>query len=151
VLDDRFLSGELKRLRHDLTVLLSELPQGLLLQGRDTLGDVGTALATPQEQERHSLMAVVQANLKRLQEALRSLEEYGKVHGAALGLALEALRYRSYTLERALVLGAFARQRLADAFLYVLVTAAQCTLGLSRTIREAAEGGAQVFQLREKG
>ena len=27
VLDDRFLSGELKRLRHDLTAILGELPR----------------------------------------------------------------------------------------------------------------------------
>jgi len=150
VLDDRFLSGELKGLRHDLTAILSELPPGLLLEGRETLRDVGTTLATGPEQERHSLLAVIQANLKRLQEALRSLEEYGKLRGPALGQALEALRYRSYTLERALLLGTTARARLADARLYVLLTASQCTLGLGRTIREAADGGAQVFQLREK-
>jgi thiamine-phosphate pyrophosphorylase len=150
VLDDRFLSGELKRLRHELTTILSELPAGQLLESRDTLGDVGTMLTTAQEQQRYSVMAVVQANLKRLQEALRSLEEYGKLRDPALGQALEGLRYRSYTLERCLVLGASARERLADARLYVLVTACKCTLGLERTIREAAAGGAQVFQLREK-
>jgi len=151
VLDDRFLSGELKCLRHDLTAILSELPTGVLLEGRETLRDVGTTLATAQEQQRYSLNAVVEANLKRLQEALRSLEEYGKLRGPALGQALEALRYRSYTLERALLLRTSARERLADACLYVLVTAAQCTLGLSRTIREAADGGVHMFQLREKG
>jgi thiamine-phosphate pyrophosphorylase len=150
VLDDRFLSGELKRLRHELTAILSELPPGQLLENRDTLGDVGTTLTTAQEHQRYSLTAVVQANLKRLQEALRSLEEYGKLRAPALGQAVEALRYRSYMLERSLVLGGAARQRLADARLYVLMTAAQCTLGLERTIREAAAGGAQVFQLREK-
>jgi thiamine-phosphate pyrophosphorylase len=151
VLDDRFLSGELKGLRHDLTAILSELPPGQLLESRDTLGDVGTTLTTAQEQQRYSLAAVVQANLKRVQEAVRTLEEYGKLRDPALGQALERLRYRAYTLERALVLGATARERLADARLYVLVTASQCTLGLERTIREAAAAGAQVFQLREKG
>jgi thiamine-phosphate pyrophosphorylase len=151
VLDDRFLSGELKRLRHDLATPLAELPPGLLLAARETQRDVGTTLSTPQEGQRHSLIAVAQANLKRLQEALRSLEEYGKLYGPDVGRGLEELRYRAYTLERALLLGAEARQRLADARLYVLVTAADCTLGLARTIREAAEGGAQVFQLREKG
>ena len=34
--------------------------------------------------------------------------------------------------------------------LYLLVTAAQCTLGLERTIAEAAAGGVDVVQLREK-
>jgi thiamine-phosphate pyrophosphorylase len=150
VLDDRFLSGELKRMRHDLTEILGGLPPGQLLASRDTLGDVGTTLTTAQEQQRYSLAAVVQANLKRLQEALRSLEEYGKLRDPAVGQALERLRYRGYTLERALLLGATARERLVDTCLYVLLTASQCTLGLQRTIREAAEGGAQAFQLREK-
>jgi thiamine-phosphate pyrophosphorylase len=150
VLDDRFLSGELKRLRHDLTETLNELPLTKLLEGRETLRDVGTTLATDQEQRRDSLAAVVQANLKRLQEALRSLEEYGKLRSPELGQRLEALRYRSYTLERALLLGTTARERLADARLYLLVTAAHCALGLGRTIREAMEGGVQVIQLREK-
>src|SRR5207249_1693550 len=107
VLDDSFLTGELKRLRHDLV-------EALLLHGRDgrwdlaareTVRDVGTALTAPREHARESLAAVMQVNLKRLQEALRSLEEYGKLHGPALGRAVEGLRYRSYTLERALVLG----------------------------------------------
>jgi thiamine-phosphate pyrophosphorylase len=151
VLDDRFLSGELKRLRHDLAEALSDLPPHLLLQGRETLRDVGTTLTTAREQERQSLPDVVQANLKRLQEALRSLEEYGKLHGANVGQAVEGLRYRTYTLERALLLGTTARARLADARLYVLVTADQCALGLTRTIREACDGGAQIIQLREKG
>jgi thiamine-phosphate pyrophosphorylase len=151
VLDDAFLSGELKRLRHDLAAALGELPPGLLLEARDTLGDVGTALAAPREYDRPSLSAVVEANLKRLQEALRTLEEYGKVRSGELGRALEGLRYRSYTLERALVLGASARERLAGVRLYMLVSGAQCAHSLEWTIRQAAAGGAQAIQLREKG
>ncbi len=150
VLDDAFLSGELKRLRHDLFAALGELPDWLLLEARDTLGDVGTALATPQEYERPSLSAVVQANVKRLQEALRSLEEYGKVRSAELGRAVEELRYRAYTLERALVLSGPTRARLAEVRLYVLVTGAHCVHSLEWTIRQAAAGGAQAIQLREK-
>lgn len=150
-LDDRFLSEELKQLRHALTEALASLPSGLLLEARETLRDVGTRISTESEQQRHSLRAVVQANLKRLQEALRSLEEYGKLHSPAVGAALEKLRYRSYTLERTLLLGATSRQRLADAQLYVLVTGSSCTAGLEWTIQEAAAGGAQIVQLREKG
>jgi thiamine-phosphate pyrophosphorylase len=151
VLDDALLSGELKRLRHELAAALRELPSGLLLQARDTLGDVGTALSTEAEYDRPSLAAVVEANLKRLQEALRSLEEYGKVRSGEMGRALEGLRYRAYTLERALVPGTSARARLADVRLYVLVTGALCVRSLEWTIRQAAAGGAQAIQLREKG
>jgi thiamine-phosphate pyrophosphorylase len=150
VLDDAFLSRELKNLRHDLTAALAEFPAPHFLAARDTLGDVGTHLSTPAEEERGSLRAVVQANLKRLQEALRTLEEYGKLHQAELGRKLEGLRYRAYTLERALVLGGDARQRLAEARLQVLVTASRCQASLERTVKEAVAGGAQIIQLREK-
>jgi thiamine-phosphate pyrophosphorylase len=150
VLDDAFLSRELKELRHALTETLAGLADEELLEARETLRDVGTALTTAQEQQRYSLRAVVQANLKRLQEALRSLEEFGKLRGAPLGKALEKLRYDSYTLEKAIVLGTGARQRLAGTRLYVLVSGSGCAAALDWTIEEAAAGGAQVFQLREK-
>jgi thiamine-phosphate pyrophosphorylase len=67
-----------------------------------------------------------------------------------LGERLEQLRYRSYTLERAVLLGWGARARLKDARLYVLVSGASCSGSLEWTIEQAAEGGADVFQLREK-
>jgi thiamine-phosphate pyrophosphorylase len=149
VLDDAALTGELKQLRHDLTAALSEWAPDLL-EARDTDGDVGTALATPTERHRGSLLDVVRANGQRLQEALRSLEEFGKVRHPRLGEAVERLRYRSYTLERALVLGSDARSRLQQARLYVLVSAASCLKGLEWTIAQAAAGGADVVQLREK-
>jgi thiamine-phosphate pyrophosphorylase len=150
VLDDAFLSRTLKELRHDLTEALSELSADLLLEARETEQDVGTELTTPSELDRASLRDVVHVNLKRLQEALRSLEEFGKVHNARLGQVLEQMRYRVYTLERALVLGASARERLQRARLYVLLSASQCVTTLDWIIAEAAAGGADVVQLREK-
>ncbi len=150
VLDDAFLSGETKRLRHELAGAMSQLPPRLLLEARDTQHDVGVPLRTASEEQRASLQAVATANLKRLEEALRSLEEYGKVHGADFGRAIEALRYRTYTLEKAIVLGGFARRRLADARLYLLAGASRCTASLEWTIKEAVAGGVQIVQLREK-
>jgi thiamine-phosphate pyrophosphorylase len=149
-LDDAFLSGELKGLRHGLTELLHTLSGKLLLEARDTLQDVGTQLSAAGEYERHSLAEVVRANLNRLREAFRALEEYGKVINSDLGRTFEQLRYRCYTLEKAIVIGGDARQRLAYARLYILLTGSQCTAALDWTIREAAAGGASIFQLREK-
>src|SRR5581483_4855452 len=126
ILADPLLSEQLKQLRHALAEALTALPADLLLQSRDTLHDVGTELSTPQEWDRPSLQAVVEANAKRLQEALRSLEEFGKVASTELARQVERLRYQSYTLERALVIGSSARERLAEARLYVLVTDALC-------------------------
>jgi thiamine-phosphate pyrophosphorylase len=149
-LDDAFLSGELKRMRHELTDALAFLPHHHLLEARETERDVGRSLTAPGEEDRHSLQAVVQANCKRLQEAVRSLEEFGKIRGSDLGRAFEKLRYQSYTLERALTLGNLARDRLAEARLCVLVTKSECVRPLDWTIKEAAAGGATIFQLREK-
>jgi thiamine-phosphate pyrophosphorylase len=149
-LNDTFLSRELKELRHDLAEVLSLLSARSLLEARDTLGDVGTVITTASEQERPHLSAVVEANTKRLQEALRSLEEYGKLGSADFARSIEALRYRVYTLERALLLGCHARHRLADAVLCVLVAEASCKASLTGTISEAVAGGAEIVQLREK-
>ncbi|VTR94642.1 thiamine-phosphate pyrophosphorylase : Thiamine-phosphate synthase OS=Blastopirellula marina DSM 3645 GN=thiE PE=3 SV=1: Clp_N: TMP-TENI [Gemmata massiliana] len=150
VLDDRFLTQQVKELRHGLASASQKLPQRTLLAARETLRDVGTTATAGSEYERASPAHVAFVNLKRLQESLRSLEEFGKVFGPELGRDLEALRYRTYTLERAISLGAVSRERLAAANLYVLLTRSQCVSALDWTIREAARGGANVFQLREK-
>jgi thiamine-phosphate pyrophosphorylase len=150
VLNDAFLTGALKQLRHDLAQALKMLPAPLLLESRDTPGDVGTSISTVAEMERSSLSAVVQANAKRLQEALRSLEEYGKVLHAEFAQRIERIRYECYTLERAMVRGQETRERLANARLYVLVTESLCRASLVGTVKEALLGGAQVIQIREK-
>jgi thiamine-phosphate pyrophosphorylase len=149
VLDDAFLTAELKSLRHDLTgALVLYAPR--LLDARNTSGDVGTSLTTDAEQTRESLAAVVRVNSQRLQEALRSLEEFGKVQDARLGEAVEQIRYRSYTLERALLVGGDARRKLAGVQLYALLSSGSCKAALDWTIAEAAAGGVQMVQLREK-
>lgn len=149
-LDDQFLAMELKQIRHDLTDALCSLSGRALIEARDTLRDVGTQIALETEQRRHTPMGVLQANFKRLQEALRSLEEYCKLLDPMIARLLEQLRYRSYTLERASLIGAESRQRLEDARLYVLLTRSLCAASLDWTIQEAAAGGATMFQLREK-
>ncbi|HEY7428067.1 MAG TPA: thiamine phosphate synthase [Gemmataceae bacterium] len=151
VLDDAFLSRTLKEMRHDLTSALNELSATLLLEARETQRDVGVELTTAAELERDSLRDVARVNFKRLQEGLRSLEEFSKVHSPRLGQTLERLRYRVYTLERAVLLSAGARQTLAGAKLYVLLSGSQCAASLDWTIAEAAAGGARLVQLREKG
>lgn len=149
-LDDAFLCGQLKQLRHDLAETLAALPLPTLLAARETLRDVGTAVATTREHQRFGLVDVATANLKRLQEALRSLEEFGKLLGPDLGRQLEALRYRAYTVERTMLLTTTAQKRLAGVRLCVLVTGSACVAGLDWTIEQAVAGGAGMIQLREK-
>ena len=150
VLEDVYLSKECKTLRHELSQVLIEPGGSFLITARDTQGDIGTSISTSSERQRSSLRAVVVANCKRLQESLRTLEEYGKLYQPELGKQMESLRYRAYTLEKALLALATARQRLGDTRLYLLLTGATTTAALDWTIQEAVAGGVQVVQLREK-
>jgi thiamine-phosphate pyrophosphorylase len=150
VLEDQFLTRQVKELRHGLVEALEQLPGGIQVEARETLRDVGTQLSVASEQHRDSLVHVAQTNFKRLEEALRSLEEFSKIDCPAVAQRLKRLRYDCYTIERAVGLEAGSRERLADARLYVLLTASRCAAALDWTIKEAAAGGAQIFQLREK-
>jgi thiamine-phosphate pyrophosphorylase len=147
---DAFLSAQLKQLRHDLASIVQTFPIQALLEARDTPGDVGTALSATGEMLRSDLLDVVRAACKRLEEALRSLEEYGKLVSPPSASGLEAIRYRSYTLERALLLAEDARQRLVGADFYALVGTTICKTDVVGAARAAAEAGAQIVQLREK-
>lgn len=150
VLDDATLTEHVKGLRHEFAALFAQLPPSLLDEARETLRDVGTGITAGGEMRRSSPADVARINFKRLQEALRSLEEFGKVLSPQLAPGLEAVRYRAYTLERTVGIGADARAHLENAKLYVLLTGANCAAAMDWTIRQAAEGGADVFQLREK-
>lgn len=150
VIDDPLLTREIKQLRHDLTALLDRLPAHLLTGSRETLRDVGVTITAGREMVRTSTMEIAHINLKRLHEALRSLEEFGKLLDADFSAGVEAIRYRAYTIEKALHVNANARERLAGVRLCVLLTGSQCTAALDWTIDEAAGGGAGMFQLREK-
>lgn len=150
VLDDALLSRHCKELRHALGAALADLPAGLLLAARDTAHDVGASITTESERERGSLQAVLTANLKRLQEALRSLEEFGKVLDPLVAERIEQVRYQSYTLEKAFTLVETSRDRLGHVELYALVTEASCRASLVGTVRELVDGGVGMIQLREK-
>jgi thiamine-phosphate pyrophosphorylase len=150
VLEDTLLTRELKTARHELVRHLDSLPPRSLLAARDTPGDVGTTITADGEMARVDAADVARVNLKRLQEALRGLEEYGKIINPAFAAGIEGLRYRVYSLERAIVDNIPTRERLSTVRLCVLLTGSQCLASMDWTIREAATGGATMFQLREK-
>ncbi len=99
-LDDAHLTRRLKECRHALREALSGLPSAALLRSRETRADVGTRITTQSETVRQSPLDVAQAACKRVQEAVRSLEEFGKLWSADAAGHLEQLRYALYTLEK---------------------------------------------------
>jgi len=149
-LNDAFLCREIKNLRHDLARALDRINGYTRMAARDTDGDVGTLISVSSETHRESLAHIAEVNWKRLQEALRSLEEYGKLADSGLATAIEQIRYRSYTLEKSILSIGHSRQRLANAKLYALLTGSLCTAALEFVVEEAAAGGVDIVQLREK-
>lgn len=148
LLDDAALAEGLKSIRHELTAAAELLPP---LDGhRDTIGDVGAALTHAGERGRAGARGVAVAAGKRLGEALRSLEEFGKLVDEGFAGRMKSLRYRGYELESALV----ARLPARDAGTWrvcVLVTESLCRGRSWESIAEAAiAGGADAIQLREK-
>ena len=141
-LDNASLTDECKHLRQEL----AHWHTPTLRAARDTPGDAGTSLTHPDEAQRSSVQAVLQANLCRVEEALRVLEEYGKVYDPAMGAACKQMRYRVYTLESKLTANQ-RQQRLEQATLY-LVTAP--TENLFATVEAALQGGLRLVQYRDK-
>ncbi len=99
--DDAFLVKEFKTLRHRLVQNILKFPIDQRLTYRETLADVGAQITTPSEFRRSSLQDVLDANFSRLQESLRSLEEFSKLAQPDAAHEFEQMRYASYTLQRA--------------------------------------------------
>ncbi len=144
------LAEAAKRLRHDLRAALDRLDPRDLLRARDTAGDVGTRLTTEAEGERRGTADVARAATKRLVEALRVLEEYGKTVDTGFAAAVEALRYRAYDFERRLDEALAPAGRLGKGGLCVLLTEALCRRPWRQVLEGALAGGARCIQLREK-
>jgi thiamine-phosphate pyrophosphorylase len=151
VLDNRDLTSELKQLRHELTRALEPFSYRDLLAARDTLRDVGTTVTTDTEFARSDLAAVVTANWKRLQEALRSLEEYAKVTEPGAAAIFERLRYRTYTLEQTVDAAQAMCRRLDAVRLCVLVDGCRGNLlACTELVDKLVAAGVGMIQLRDK-
>lgn len=153
LLDDARLTRTVKELRHrfaDAVRLLGQFVHGLEQQ-RNTPSDVGTRISTPSERTRTDERQVVIASAKRLSEALRCLEEYGKISAPAAAGMFEQIRYEAYEVEKRLLLrlgSAQARQYR----LCVIISEYLCAqLGWNDVARACLDAGADCVQLREKG
>jgi thiamine-phosphate pyrophosphorylase len=150
VLDDAHLTELAKQLRHDLTAALRKVPSAQRMAARESQADVGTVLAAPAGSHRASAADVAAASFHRVQQALRSLEEYGKLIDPALAAEIERIRFRSYTLQRAVGITADSLARLAEARLYVLIDGCGDEAKFTRLVETLVAAGVHVLQLRDK-
>ncbi|MBF2065062.1 MAG: thiamine phosphate synthase [Calothrix sp. C42_A2020_038] len=141
-LNNAQMASECKQLRQEV----ASWHTAELRAARDTEGDTGTELSHPQEETRSGIRALLQANFCRVQEALRVLEEYGKLINSNMGMAFKQMRYRVYTLETNLM-GYERHQLLLRARLYLVTSPKE---NLVETVEAALKGGLTLVQYRDK-
>ncbi|WP_448601514.1 thiamine phosphate synthase [Thermoleptolyngbya sp.] len=144
-LNDASLTAECK----DLRQRLAQWHTTDLRAARDTPSDPGTDLTHAAEMERPSLDALLQANLCRVQEALRVLEEYSKIDRPEMAAACKQLRYRVYVLDSQLMGRSHDRlmQKLRRSPLYLVTSPHEHLLPI---VEAALHGGLSLVQYRDK-
>jgi len=157
-LDDSHLSELLKSARHQLRSALQDIDGESLVGSRNTRADVGTEIATSAEMVRSDSLSVAKASLKRVQEATRTLEEYSKVLATSnpatnqpnASQQLEQLRYKLYTIEKAVLTTIGSRKTYENQNVYLLLSSDQCDGDVEHVLNEAIAGGIRIVQIREK-
>ena len=170
VVQDEHLSRQLKQLRHDLTQATMSIEPESRIAARDTVGDVGCRIETETEYQRGTDPAgksastddpssapasgLVQANLARAQQALRTIEEFSKTIDPEIAKQVEQLRYRTYTIEKAVLTTVVSLQNFKRESLYVLIDgcsfAKQGDSELVAMVRRLVEAQVEFIQLRDK-
>jgi thiamine-phosphate pyrophosphorylase len=102
LLDDTALSQQLKDMRHQMVRVDLSLERQFL-EARDSAGDVGVNLEVPGEEKYKDVPATVVANARRVQEAMRVMEELAKNPGVPLESdKFKQARFSLYTIEKEL-------------------------------------------------
>lgn len=141
-LNDSSSTKQCKQLRHQL----AQWHHFELRAARDTTNDPGTTLSHPLEEQRANIHAVLQSNFSRVEEALRVLEEYGKLYNPAMGEACKQIRYQVYILESTL-LAQQRYQKLLQSHLYLVTAPIE---NLFAVVEAALKGGLTLVQYRDK-
>ncbi len=145
ILDDKNLTLKLKNLRHSILNQLNLLPQkNELIFSRFSEKDVGARL---KDEPRKSVEDLLNANFRRVQEAERALEEYGKLISSFWGERFRDLRFQTYLLEKEV---RSKWKKKIDYSLYLITPSSLPEEELLRKVQQAVEAGASVVQLREK-
>ncbi|MDR1925774.1 MAG: thiamine phosphate synthase [Planctomycetaceae bacterium] len=111
VLDDAQLTKKLKSFRHRLQTILNPINLEKRLEARESGNDVGKEIEGENEYFRGSTDDVIDANFARLQESLRSIEEFSKINYPEIAREVERLRYESYSFHKEILCHCSDRQQ----------------------------------------
>lgn len=147
-LDSGDWSAECKEMRQ----ALARWHSNPLRSARDTSHDQGTLIDHPDEFQRKDLEHVLQANCSRVQEALRVLEEYGKLAEIrqlvppGMAKICQQMRYRLYEIENELLCSTL-HHRLRQAHVYLVTHPGPDWF---HAVERAVQGGVSIVQYRHK-
>lgn len=135
----------------DLRQRLGALHKEEYKLARHSATDPAAGLCHPAQHLRDDPLAVLAANAARVQEALRVLEEFGRLESSSLAAETGALRYRLYDLEVDLLRAARGvgerRSILQECRLYLITSPVE---GLESVVAAALEAGVRLVQYRAK-
>ncbi len=95
-------TAKLKRIRHEVTEKILQLPLDYIVTSRDIREDVGKG-STASEFKREGVKEVFYANMQRVKESLRVLEEITKIYKVALAQDFKNIRYQLYEIEKKII------------------------------------------------
>ncbi|MFH0754911.1 MAG: thiamine-phosphate pyrophosphorylase [Candidatus Omnitrophota bacterium] len=99
VLNEPGLTAKFKKTRHELTVVIVAFGLKEIVASRNIVGDVGRA-TTREESKRQGSPDIFYANIQRVKESLRVLEEFAKLRDVKLSGLLKKMRYSVYDIEK---------------------------------------------------
>ncbi|MDD5173371.1 MAG: thiamine-phosphate pyrophosphorylase [Candidatus Omnitrophota bacterium] len=96
------LTEDLKTVRHSITDILkkSPAPAKILFETRDVISDVGRDTRRKSEMRRLGYPDIFSANIERVKESLRVLEEFFKLVDKSDSAKFTKLRFKVYEIEK---------------------------------------------------
>ncbi len=147
------LSSEFKILRHKITGIISSIPSGSLLNGRDVLNDEQKFVNTGSEMKREGVKDIFRSNIRRAIEASRVIEEFSKSINPDIANGFQEIRFALYDLEKR-GWNILEKNMLMQKFrfsLYAIIDSAFVPAEkMEETAGILADSGAEIIQLRMK-
>lgn len=102
ILDSAALTNQLRIIRHRISAVASQMAREnpLLLDSRDARDDVGGPAVSRLMMPRRRFEDIMTANLERVKESLRVLEEFCRIIDEKLSPKFARLRFKLYDVEK---------------------------------------------------
>jgi thiamine-phosphate pyrophosphorylase len=100
ILNSPRITSEFKKIRHEIDAAVKRLPAPIdLLKERESRKDVGRNIYI-NELKRRNFQDIFFANIQRVKESVRVLEEFTKLINKNLAVSFKNIRYNIYEIEK---------------------------------------------------